>query len=45
MILVNETIKHFIADTSINILDLSLGEEPYKYQLGGTLHHAYRFTL
>lgn len=45
MILVCETIKKLISDTKIRVLDLSLGEEPYKYQLGGVLHHAYRFNL
>lgn len=45
LILICETIKHLQQNTSIRCLDLSLGEEQYKYQLGGQPHLAYRFNI
>lgn len=45
MILVCETIKYLIASSTIRVLDLSIGEERYKYQLGGKCHLSYRFKL
>lgn len=40
MILVCETIRHLIVQTPIRILDLSKGEEQYKFKLGGQIHHS-----
>lgn len=45
LILICETIKYLQQNTSIRCLDLSLGEEQYKYQLGGRSHLAYRFNI
>lgn len=43
MILINEVIKYLINNTEIKILDLSQGEEEYKYKMGGTQHITYTF--
>lgn len=45
MLLVNETIKHLENKTKIRCLDLSMGEEAYKFQLGGTIHKTFSFKL
>lgn len=45
MILVCEAIKYMIGNTSIKILDLSQGEEEYKYKLGGIRHCSYSFEI
>ena len=45
MIMVCEAIKYLIANTKIQILDLSQGEEAYKYKLGGTPHISYSFCF
>lgn len=45
MILVCETIKYLLANTEIGILDLSKGDEEYKYKLGGIEHLSYSFKL
>lgn len=45
LILICESIKHLMANTPIRILDLSQGEENYKYQLGGIKHLSYSFNL
>ncbi len=43
MILINETIKHLIANENIHTLDLSQGEEEYKYRMGGIKHYTHNF--
>lgn len=43
MILINEVIKYLINNTEINVLDLSQGEEEYKYKMGGSQHLTYTF--
>lgn len=45
MILVCETIKYLISNTKIRVLDLSQGEEGYKYQLGGEKYLSYSFDV
>lgn len=45
MILACESIKYLISHTSIRILDLSQGEEKYKYNLGGKVHYSYKFKI
>ena len=45
VLLVVETIKYLQNHTNIRVLDLSQGDEAYKYQLGATEHFSYRFTL
>lgn len=45
LILVCETIKYLQQNAAIRCLDLSLGDEQYKYQLGGLPHLAYRFNI
>ncbi len=45
MILINEAIKYFMSNTSVRHLDLSQGEEPYKYKMGGTVHYTHSFKL
>ena len=43
-LLITETIKYCINETAIRNLDLSRGDEKYKYTLGGQSHynHSYR---
>ena len=45
MLLAIETIKYLIKSTDIKVLDLSQGQEQYKYNLGAVEHHSYRFKL
>lgn len=45
MILICESIRYLINNTSISILDLSQGEEEYKYKLGGVKHISCKFTI
>ena len=45
VLLIIETIKYLEHNTDIDVLDLSQGEEDYKYKLGGQEHLSYRFTL
>ncbi|MCM1518472.1 MAG: GNAT family N-acetyltransferase [Pseudoflavonifractor sp.] len=45
IILINEAIKYFISDTKITILDLSQGQESYKYNMGGKEHYTYEFRF
>lgn len=43
ILLLNESIKYFIEETDIRILDLSHGEEEYKYRMGGKPHLTHNF--
>lgn len=43
--LISEAIKMLASQSTIRVLDLSKGEEPYKYQLGGRIHKAYSCRL
>lgn len=45
MLLVIEAIKYLIKSTDIRVLDLSQGQEQYKYNLGAVEHLSYRFKL
>ena len=45
MVLIAEAIKYLIADTTIRVLDLSQGDEQYKYQLGAVTHYSYVYTI
>ena len=45
LILICETIKYLIANTSIETLDLGQGEESYKYQMGGVEHSSLQANL
>lgn len=45
VLLINETIKYFIENTDIKYLDLSQGEEDYKYKMGGEQHLTYSFEF
>lgn len=45
MVMVCESIKYLISQTSISVLDLSQGEEKYKYNLGGKVHYSYKFKI
>jgi Protein involved in cellulose biosynthesis (CelD) len=44
-LLINETIKWLIANTNIRCLDLSRGEEIYKYEMGGIQHINYAYEI
>jgi hypothetical protein len=44
-LLINETIKWLIANTDIRCLDLSRGEEQYKYEMGGIQHTNYAYEI
>ncbi|MCM1140863.1 MAG: GNAT family N-acetyltransferase [Muribaculum sp.] len=45
VLLIAETIKYLEQHATMRILDLSMGEESYKFQLGGIVHKSYRFKL
>ena len=45
MLLINEAIKFFIEETNIRNLDLSQGEEMYKYKMGGITHQTHNFEI
>lgn len=45
VVLVVEVIKYLQQNTEIDVLDLSQGEEGYKFQLGGQIHWSYKFLL
>ena len=45
MLLCVETIKHLQSNTNIRTLDLAIGNESYKYQLGAVEYFTYRFLL
>ena len=44
-LLIIDTIKYLIENTKIRNIDLSRGDEPYKYALGGENHYNYTFKL
>ena len=44
-LLVSEYIRYLIDNTSVRILDLSRGNEPYKYALGGDEYELFSFVL
>lgn len=45
ILLINETIKFLISNNKIHTLDLSQGEEEYKYKMGGVKHYSYNFII
>lgn len=45
MLLINEAVKYFMTETDIRHLDLSQGEEPYKYKMGGETHLTHTFEI
>lgn len=45
MLLINEAVKFFILKTDVRHLDLSQGEEPYKYKMGGEAHFTHSFLV
>lgn len=45
IILINETIKELHKQGEIQFLDLSKGEEKYKYTMGGNKYNTYSFVL
>jgi hypothetical protein len=44
-LLISESIKWLIANTTIRCLDLSRGEEQYKYEMGGVKHTNYAYEI
>lgn len=44
-LLINESIKWLIANTNIRCLDLSRGDENYKYEMGGIQHINYAYEI
>lgn len=40
-LMINETIKYLINNSTIRVLDLSRGTEKYKLDMGGTIHKNY----
>lgn len=44
-VMINETIKYLQGDKSNMILDLSRGDERYKFEMGGSKHYNYRIFL
>lgn len=46
ILLINEVIKYFSNNNQkVNAIDLSEGEEEYKYKMGGVTHYSYNFIL
>lgn len=45
IVLINEVIKYFIENGLAINLDMSQGEESYKYKMGGTLHKTHSFQI
>ncbi len=45
LLLITETIRWLIDNTGITNLDLSRGDEAYKFALGGKAHHNYAYVL
>lgn len=45
ILLINETIKHLIEKKEFINLDLSIGDERYKYQMGGVTHYTYNYKI
>lgn len=45
MLLLNEAVKYFMSGTDVRHLDLSQGEEPYKYKMGGETHLTLNFKI
>lgn len=43
ILLINETIKNLIENTKIHCLDLAIGNEKYKFVMGGISHYNYKF--
>ena len=43
MLLINEVIQYLINNSKINVLDLSQGEESYKYKMGGIIHYTFNY--
>ncbi len=44
-LLITETIRYMIENTDIRNMDLSRGDEKYKYDLGGVEHYNYFYDL
>lgn len=44
-LMINEAVKYLITNGNIRTLDLSKGEEKYKYDMGGTEHINYSFAV
>lgn len=45
MLLLNETIKYCYENNAIREIDLSRGEEQYKFNMGGVIYYSYDFIL
>lgn len=45
ILLINETIKYLTTNTDIRTLDLTKGDEKYKFQMGGDIYNTYSITL
>lgn len=45
VVLINEAVKYFIENTDIRTIDLTKGEEKYKYQMGGTPYFTYSLHI
>lgn len=44
-LMINESIKYLQKKESIRVLDLSRGDERYKFEMGGSKHYNYRIFL
>ena len=45
IMLINETMKSLIAEKSSCCLDLAIGNENYKFVMGGVPHYNYKFEV
>ena len=44
-LMINEAVKYMLEHTDIRCLDLSKGDEKYKYDMGGDSHYNYSFKM
>lgn len=44
-LMIAESIKYLQEHSAIRVLDLSRGDEKYKFEMGGIRHHNYRFEI
>lgn len=43
--MIAESIKYLQEHSAIRVLDLSRGDEKYKFEMGGIRHYNYRFEI
>lgn len=44
-VMISESVKHLQKNTKIRCIDVSCGDERYKFDMGGHAHYNYRYVL